>query len=184
MRKCLTCGGELVSKSAKQHPDQKYCSHACYWLPKRNPPQNKNCTVCGEVFVARINQIKNGWGKYCSFTCRSQVPDSQETRDKKAHKGTNHPNWKGGIMKGRKDRNLAIYKNWRNEVFARDRYTCQHCEAKNGNGKTVYLEADHIESWTTHPELRYETSNGRTLCKGCHSKRTAQQHRERMAYVS
>ena len=32
------------------------------------------------------------------------------------------------------------------------------------------LEAHHIKSWTTCPDLRYETTNGLTLCLGCHRK--------------
>lgn len=187
MRKCLTCNSTLTSKSAKQHPEQIYCSHSCYLRPKRNPPQKRNCKVCGREFLATIQQIKTpGWGLYCSLKCRSSIPDTPEVREKKVHRGADHPNWKGGIMKGRKDRNLAVYKNWRYDVFKRDKFTCVWCGIRNqkGLGKTVQLEADHVKSWTDYPTLRYEVSNGRTLCKGCHSKRTAQQHRERMNYAA
>jgi hypothetical protein len=32
------------------------------------------------------------------------------------------------------------------------------------------LQAHHIESFKGHPELRYELTNGLTLCLSCHSK--------------
>jgi 5-methylcytosine-specific restriction endonuclease McrA len=54
---------------------------------------------------------------------------------------------------------------WRTSVFKRDDYTCQLCGIRG-----TYLEADHIKPWAYFPELRFELSNGRTLCKTCHNK--------------
>lgn len=61
--------------------------------------------------------------------------------------------------------NECEYKIWRDAVFARDNWTCQECGQRGGK-----LCADHIKAWSTHPELRYELSNGRTLCRECHYK--------------
>lgn len=72
---------------------------------------------------------------------------------------------------GRHQRNLDArrtpeYKDWRNAVFARDRYACQHCgDAKGGN-----LQSHHIKAFATYPELRYDVANGITLCERCHSR--------------
>lgn len=57
------------------------------------------------------------------------------------------------------------YKIWRDSVFMRDDFTCQHCGARG-----VELHADHIKPWAQYPELRYETDNGQTLCVPCHRK--------------
>lgn len=60
------------------------------------------------------------------------------------------------------------YKEWRKKVFERDEYTCQHCQAKSGKDSEVYLEPHHIKGWAKYEELRYELSNGITLCRECH----------------
>lgn len=76
--------------------------------------------------------------------------------------------WNKGMGK-KSDRNMNgwKYREWRKSVFKRDNYTCQECKERGGN-----IQADHIELWVLKPELRYELSNGRTLCKECHNKKT------------
>lgn len=78
--------------------------------------------------------------------------------------------WKGGVSKINKtERQLAMqtikYKLWRSSIFEQNNFTCIECGDRGGR-----LEADHIKSWRDYPELRYEISNGRTLCKPCHLK--------------
>lgn len=76
--------------------------------------------------------------------------------------------WNKGIRKSihRDKHNMYWeYVYWRNLVFQRDNYSCYECKTRGG-----YLEAHHIKSWAKFPELRYEVSNGLTLCKKCHNK--------------
>lgn len=78
--------------------------------------------------------------------------------------GEKHPMWKGGVSKNYKTGYYSLeYKQWRKSVFERDNYTCQDCGITN-----VYLTAHHIKSFTHYPELRFELSNGQTLCEECH----------------
>lgn len=82
--------------------------------------------------------------------------------------GKNNPNWQGGITPIHTIiRSSRQYKLWRKKVYERDNYTCVICEVP-GNGKN--LNADHIKAFSSHPELRLEVSNGRTLCVDCHRK--------------
>ena len=86
-----------------------------------------------------------------------------------ARKGDKNPSWKGGITPTNQlIRTSLEYKLWRESVFKRDNYTCIWCGARNGNGKTVVLNADHIKPFALYPELRFAIDNGRTLCIPCH----------------
>lgn len=86
-------------------------------------------------------------------------------------KGEKSPHWKGGITSiNHKIRTSPEYADWRLKVFERDNYTCVECGIKNGLGKSIYFHADHIKPFALFPELRFEVSNGRTLCVPCHKK--------------
>jgi len=77
------------------------------------------------------------------------------------------------VKKGRKppwetktdSRFTPEYKRWRQKVFERDNYTCQHCGKKGGR-----LNAHHIKPYADFPELRLDLDNGVTLCEKCHKK--------------
>lgn len=79
------------------------------------------------------------------------------------NQGEKHHNWQGGKTGVNfKIRNSLAMKNWRRQVLERDNYTCQICHVRGGR-----LVADHIKPFSTHPKLRFELSNGRTICKKC-----------------
>jgi len=79
-------------------------------------------------------------------------------------KGKNHPNWKGTTPENVLARMNLDYKNWRQDVYARDGYLCQCCLNKTHDR----LQAHHIYSFALYPNLRYEIYNGITLCDQCH----------------
>lgn len=77
-------------------------------------------------------------------------------------------------------RQLPEYEDWKRAVFIRDRFTCQHCGARNGRKRVI--EADHIKSLavlirendiTTIAQalmcpVLWDIANGRCLCRSCH----------------
>lgn len=89
---------------------------------------------------------------------------SEGTRQKTA-RGAQHYNYKNGAaMRALSDRRRIEYQDWRNAVFARDSYTCQKCgDATGGN-----LRAHHIQPFSSFPALRFDVTNGITLCHTCH----------------
>ena len=55
------------------------------------------------------------------------------------------------------------YHNWRKHVFIRDGYLCRKCVNPEGP-----IHAHHVASFISNKELRFEISNGITLCEKCH----------------
>ena len=76
--------------------------------------------------------------------------------------GSKNPNWRGGIQLKHPERNRYRAKMWVKAVKDRDGWTCVECKSPNR------LHAHHIIRWKDRPELRYEISNGVTLCHDCH----------------
>lgn len=76
--------------------------------------------------------------------------------------GPKNPNWRGGIQLKHPERNRYRAKMWVKAVKDRDDWKCVECDA------TDRLHAHHIEGWRSRPDLRYEISNGVTLCHECH----------------
>lgn len=93
---------------------------------------------------------------------------SYETRIKMsfAQSGEKHSQWIKDRTKlsKKQERNDVAYKEWRKQVWARDKWKCRISD-QNCSGR---IEAHHILGWTKYPELRYEINNGITLCHAHH----------------
>ena len=68
------------------------------------------------------------------------------------------------LTEEQRGRNFPEYIEWRDAVYKRDGYTCQHC----GDSIGGTLNAHHIDGYHNNPELRTTLSNGITLCEKCH----------------
>jgi len=83
-------------------------------------------------------------------------------------KGEKNPRWVADRtvpLEKHRLRGTQEWKNWRGEVFERDRYTCRNCGMSG-----VYLEPHHIEPLRQALSRAFEVNNGITLCRPCHQK--------------
>ena len=112
------------------------------------------CQWCGGEFNAYARVVHN----YCSKSCTTKANFTGLTGEKSS-------NWKGGVTPiNELIRKSPQYQGWREAVFTRDNYTCQHC------GKTkCYIEAHHLKAFSEYPELRFDVDNGVALCVPCHN---------------
>lgn len=134
-------------------------SHLGISPPNKGKRTLVKCLECKVDFYPKKRNVTAA--KYCSLKCFNKTANKMPRPNSS---GENHHNWKDGITPvNEKIRKSIHYKKWRHDVFTRDNYTCQHCKQRGGK-----LNADHILPFSLYPELRFELSNGRTLCVDCH----------------
>ena len=136
---------------------------------------NRDCQQCGENYKRNPKYSNQQWSesKFCSRKCQyigkdmsNYVSPMKGIKNHPSISGANSHLWKGGVTKENdKIRKSTEYRDWRIAVFERDNYTCQNCGVIGGD-----LQADHIKPFAYFIELRFDISNGRTLCKPCHHK--------------
>lgn len=166
---CNTCKKELKipfwkTRFYRGRPANKhfYCSRDCFkvyikvwssnFFKSSKSRTPKKCETCQKVFLRRG---RNRIDRFCGSECWGEWIRRNWT-------GEGNPNWKN-VKKFQRERTHARYRKWRNTVVERDG-KCDIC------GSTKKLEAHHIKKYEPYPELRYELSNGITLCKNCHIK--------------
>lgn len=151
-RDCLLCKQSFL---VIEGSSKKWCTDVCA-LRYRNKNNNPSKTDVAKTKISAYAKLR-GVSHMKTPECLRKLSATIS--------GENHWNWQGGKTKeNKRRRNLAEYKQWRNQIFERDNYTCVFCKSRG-----VYIEADHIKPWSLFPELRLDLSNGRTLCKPCHS---------------
>jgi HNH endonuclease/NUMOD3 motif len=182
---------------ARRQAGEKWCYRCDRWKPidtfgqdkTRGDGHNASCLDCGRVAVRvdtkgrpstfkgrthtrearrKMGEARRGnqnrTGK--PFT-PEQLAYLRQRTIQNAARGERSPNWKGGVTPQNKLlRQSPQYADWRSAVFARDNYSCCLC----GDNRGGNLHAHHICSWADYPQLRFEVSNGQTLCASCHAK--------------
>lgn len=150
-RTCVSCGKEKYHAPSQIKKVEFKCQE-CRIKDAFNFP----CFVCSTPIFVTPATLRLRCRSTCKPECR-KILARRRAEEKR-----------GGYTKHQLDR-LARYspeaETWRKAVFERDDYTCQTCDVRGS-----YLEADHIQPWAYFPELRFELSNGRTLCRPCHDK--------------
>lgn len=190
-------GLSVVEYLERRNAGQKRCYRCLSWKPvtefgidqSRWDALAAKCTACH-----RVTTRKNTKGRVSPFKGRTHTTEARakmrhpktyavpnprkgvlRTIEERARisaavravakRGPECPSYKDGKLAERRGQRFSTeYKRWRFDVFARDHFTCQRCgDARGGN-----LRAHHVKSFAVHPELRFEVSNGITLCRTCH----------------
>ena len=187
--RCDSCAKESLIAKQKivQRGGYRKC-HSCT-ITKHGKSRSyieSTCISCGKVEHRRHDALTKWSGKcrVCSIKEVSNRPEIRKNASNRAReqvlrqggianankftseqvRGSANYNWKGGITSEHmKIRMSSEMQAWRVSVMERDDYTCQVCKKRGGN-----LHADHIKPFALYPELRFDMSNGRTLCVSCH----------------
>lgn len=192
---CYQCKKEFFRKGSTKNYTPRFCSQSCWGLSIRKDKkcvvcsnhvkwENKNCCSkkCNSLFKTGV-KLSKSHVENLSLAKKGKpikhLIENKEIISKKIsvalkgkpqlwNRGKNHPNYiDGGLEKFERQKAMGRveYKNWRRCVFERDNFTCVICSKKGSK-----LNADHIQSWSLFPLLRYDVNNGRTLCVDCHRK--------------
>ena len=173
--------GRTVSLATKQKIKESILKNKGFgkWMiGKKLSEETKRKQSEALKFVPKSEEHKKNMSKSKTLELRKQVSERM--------KGSNAPNWKGGITSiHEKLRHCLEYKFWREAVFKRDNWTCIECENKRGGN----LEPHHIISFSSilakirfqygvenfyenalKDKLLWDINNGKTLCIDCHKK--------------
>jgi len=180
---CPSCKKEKSTSEFYLNGQNRKCKDCMPY----NKKVEQTCVKCGLTRVVSLAASVKGSGlcKWCAQKIAANKPETKQRKSLQAREQVlrqggvpnakkftkdqakeNHYNWKGGItpevMRIRNSEETAI---WRKAVFERDDYTCQGCGQRGGR-----LHCHHVKEFSKYPELRFEVSNGQTLCVSCHTK--------------
>jgi 5-methylcytosine-specific restriction endonuclease McrA len=127
-----------------------------------NQPPSMKGVIHPEAFRERCRQRRGEnapwWGRHHSVETRRVLSEQR--------RGKLNSNWQGGITSLTEGlRHTIEFRLWREAIFARDDYTCQGCGRRGGR-----IHPHHIKSFARYSELRFDITNGVTLCQNCHAK--------------
>ncbi len=140
--------------------ESKFCSRLCLdsFYAKIRKLNSHKCSECENYFYSRPGEYSRK--KHSRKTCSVKCYGLRSTRLAEESR-INNPPTLGAL--NRRLRYSKKMEDWRRAVFERDNYTCQKCEKRG-----CYLQAHHIKQFAYFPHLRFDLSNGLTLCKKCH----------------
>lgn len=171
LKVCKICGKEFVIyPSCAKRGIGITCSNECRmdYLKILNTGEShynwkggkieRTCKFCGKIFSihpSELNRKNRNTGSFCSKSCSGKYYCKEKSSS-----------WQGGITPpNKRERNGHKTADWRKSVYERDDYTCQKCGKRGG-----VLNAHHIIPFSIDKSLRFEVSNGITLCAKCHKK--------------
>jgi len=171
---CANCGKELKRLPCRSK-GRNYCDNKC-----QMEYEYKNNIRDGKEIAQKAHEVLRKKGHYKrnnDYLYERNPAKSIEVRNKLS--GKNNWNWKGGVTPLYSlIRNCFEYRQWRSDVFTRDKYTCQICGDDRGGNlqahhKTAFINILNKYEITTFEEaLKCEAlwniNNGITYCDKCH----------------
>jgi 5-methylcytosine-specific restriction endonuclease McrA len=130
----------------------------------------------------RVGMFCPGFRRVKSDTERAKLSAANKGRKRPELSGSKCPSWRGGktplvVLVRNSQRSIE----WRDAVYARDKYTCRDCgDAQGGNLNAHHeprlvdmLRQFRIRTYGAAMECAalWDLDNGTTLCKPCHAKR-------------
>ena len=145
-------------------------------MPRQQTKVQRSCKHCGNQFFARSDNIAKGKAFFCSKQCWKESPkqapivtcgccgkvfeDKGRNKRKYCTPGC-YQQSRRKAEKAKTPNRPHAHDKWVLAVILRDK-KCVRC------GTTENLQAHHLKTWKSHPDLRYEVSNGAALCPLCH----------------
>lgn len=155
MRTCEVCVKPLVRgqvENRRKWERRRFCSRACLYIAQRTD-RSRSCERCAQLFTPTQRGRRRDGTRFCFAACgRPRGPEHFAWRDSATL--TN-----AGLRSRSRE--------WAMAVKRRDSWTCRECGVRAS--QKVRVVADHIRPWATHPDLRFDLANGRTLCFACHT---------------
>lgn len=119
--------------------------------------------ACGNSAEVVASKLKRGTTKSCGCW-NSENSRKRASVNLAGRRGSAHPRWNDALTdEDRRHNREPEFQQWSRQILERDGFRCVACGA-TGAG----LNAHHLRSYKLHPDLRYELSNGITVCAPCH----------------
>lgn len=156
---CKFCKNNFESDSYK---NSKYCSYSC---------RNKGISIFQkELYSTKKSNLVNlnliQVGKNNPFFGKKHKDETKKIMSEKAKKRSGklaNRYIDGRTPIDKLQRLSKNYKEWRINVFKKDKFCCKLCGSKG-----VILNAHHKFKWSDFPKFRFDINNGTTLCENCH----------------
>lgn len=142
-KECLKCNKVFLGRKDRLG---KFCSKSCgsSFKPKRYLRIWKKCQVCFLEF--EVKKYREKTALYCSSLCRQ----------KRMPKKENHPNWKGGIARTWKSKNII-------KRLVQQKGKCEMCRS------VKFLQGHHVIPYSEDKNLIEDENNIQILCINCHA---------------
>lgn len=117
---------------------------------------------CGSIAVVAHAKLTGGHTKSCG--CLNREGSRARAKVNLAGKrGADHPRWDDQLTEAdRKYARQPEHQAWSKVVLRNDGWKCVPC------GRGGRVQAHHLRSYRLHPDVRFDPSNGITVCPGCH----------------